>query len=218
MNKINTIKIKKEIFINANAKEIFPLVCPVREYDWIKGWKCKIRYCPNGVNEEGVIFDENMSSPFLLGKAWSKTTWTTLNFDHKNNYIKFRWDNTISTSIYEITFLPVSSSQTRCVLVLNMDFFNREKITNNLDYKIGFMIDGLGNMLKYYCENNKIYNPKGSEKKKDFIKNLSFTEKLAFIGNLLSMKVMFDRDRINYLKNGKISNNTLRRSQLKKRI
>ena len=35
---------------------IFPLLCPVREYEWIDGWDCQLIYSESGFVEEGCIF------------------------------------------------------------------------------------------------------------------------------------------------------------------
>ncbi len=35
---------------------VFPLLCPVREYDWIDGWKCRLVYSDSGHAELDCIF------------------------------------------------------------------------------------------------------------------------------------------------------------------
>ncbi|PLX12516.1 MAG: hypothetical protein C0597_13195 [Marinilabiliales bacterium] len=210
---MKTINVKKEIIINAPAEEIFPLVCPVREYDWIPDWKCKIIYCPNGKNEEGVVFKQNMSSPFIMNKGGGKTTWTTLLFDTANYKVHFKWDNSISTSIYKMELFPIDETHTKCVLDLNYNIINNKgmkSLNENTEYKIGFMIEGLGNMLKYYCENKEMIDLKNSERKAEFVSNLSTREKLVFLHNKIHMKLMHDRDRKSYLKHGVISDKSLR--------
>ncbi len=42
--------------VQAGPDAIFPLLCPVREYDWIPGWACKIVYTETGIAEEGCVF------------------------------------------------------------------------------------------------------------------------------------------------------------------
>ena len=37
-------------------KEVFPLLCPVREYDWISDWSCVMVYTDTGIAEPGCIF------------------------------------------------------------------------------------------------------------------------------------------------------------------
>ena len=35
---------------------VFPLLCPVREYEWLKGWSCEMVHSVSGVAEENCIF------------------------------------------------------------------------------------------------------------------------------------------------------------------
>lgn len=41
---------------DAPPERVFPLLCPVREYDWIDGWACTIVHAETGVAELGGIF------------------------------------------------------------------------------------------------------------------------------------------------------------------
>ncbi len=42
--------------IGAIPEAIFPLLCPVREYEWLDGWKCEMVYSDSGVAEDNCIF------------------------------------------------------------------------------------------------------------------------------------------------------------------
>ena len=42
--------------VPAPPSEVFPLLCPVREYDWIDGWDCEMVFSHSGVAEEGCVF------------------------------------------------------------------------------------------------------------------------------------------------------------------
>lgn len=42
--------------VHADPERIFPLLCPVREYDWIPPWDCTMIYSESGVAEKGCIF------------------------------------------------------------------------------------------------------------------------------------------------------------------
>lgn len=213
---MKALNIKKEVTINAPVEYVFPLVCPVREYDWIPGWKCNLIYCPAGRIEKGVAFEEKMSSPFLLNKAGGKTTWTTLLYDRIKFRVHFTWDNIISSSIYKMEMDPIDSSQTRLTLSLNMKIIDDRGLWL-LDpagkYKTGFLIEGLGAMLKHYCETGKQLDSKGSQRKSDFIGMLSVSEKLTFLLNKINMMLTSDRDRNNYLSRGRISSKTLRKER-----
>lgn len=45
--------------VRATPEEIFPLLCPVREFDWIPHWDCKLVYTESGVAERNCIFQTN---------------------------------------------------------------------------------------------------------------------------------------------------------------
>lgn len=42
--------------IPAPPEEVHPLLCPVREEEWIPGWSCDLIYSDSGVAEEGCVF------------------------------------------------------------------------------------------------------------------------------------------------------------------
>jgi hypothetical protein len=35
---------------------VFPLLCPVREYEWIDTWRCRLIFTQSGVAEQDAIF------------------------------------------------------------------------------------------------------------------------------------------------------------------
>jgi hypothetical protein len=42
--------------VAAAPAAVFPLLCPVREYDWIEHWRCELLHSHSGVAEDGCIF------------------------------------------------------------------------------------------------------------------------------------------------------------------
>ena len=40
----------------APPSEVFPLLCPVREHDWIEGWDCEMVFSDSGIAELGCVF------------------------------------------------------------------------------------------------------------------------------------------------------------------
>ena len=42
--------------VDADAGTVFPLLCPVREHDWIDAWRCSMVYSESGVAEAGCVF------------------------------------------------------------------------------------------------------------------------------------------------------------------
>ena len=44
------------MIINAPIDKVFPLLCPVREHDWIPTWNADILWSVSGLAEEGAVF------------------------------------------------------------------------------------------------------------------------------------------------------------------
>ena len=42
--------------IDAAPEAVFPLLCPVREHDWIEGWRTDFVISESGLAEEGCVF------------------------------------------------------------------------------------------------------------------------------------------------------------------
>lgn len=45
--------------LTGNKKEIFPLLCPVREKEWLQGWDYDLTFSVSGYAEKGCIFKTN---------------------------------------------------------------------------------------------------------------------------------------------------------------
>jgi hypothetical protein len=67
---------------NATAEKVFPLLCPVREADWIDGWQYKMIYSDSGLVEKGCVF----STPNPDG---TDSVWYITEFDSKAWHIEF---------------------------------------------------------------------------------------------------------------------------------
>lgn len=66
--------------IAAPAERVFSLASPLGEYDWIDGWRCDLVFPPSGAMQEGCVFNERLSAPFLLGRP-GRTTWVVTRHD-----------------------------------------------------------------------------------------------------------------------------------------
>ena len=52
--------------VPAPPAEVFPLLCPVREYEWIDDWSCEVQYTASGVAEKGCAFRTRLQ----VGESW----------------------------------------------------------------------------------------------------------------------------------------------------
>ena len=48
-----------EFSVTAPPDRVFPLLCPVREYEWIPTWRCEMLHSQSGVAEEDCVFRTN---------------------------------------------------------------------------------------------------------------------------------------------------------------
>ena len=68
--------------INATPEKVFPLLCPVREAEWLDGWRYNMIYSESGFAEEGAVF----STPF---EGEVDTVWIITKHDPINHKIEF---------------------------------------------------------------------------------------------------------------------------------
>jgi len=62
-------------FVVGGAKEdVFPLLCPVLEYEWLPGWSCTMMYSDSGAAEKNAIF-------MTREKLRRKVMWTTITYE-----------------------------------------------------------------------------------------------------------------------------------------
>lgn len=86
--------------INAPSDVIFPLLCPVREAEWLDGWEYEMIHSESGLAEEGCVF----STP---GDGEADTIWIITRYDSKNRLIQFTPFTPASrTCVLDIAFTP----------------------------------------------------------------------------------------------------------------
>jgi hypothetical protein len=69
---------------DAPPERVFPLLCPVREAEWVPGWKYRLIYSESGVAEDGCVF----TTP---NDAGPETVWQVTHYDPANFRIAFAW-------------------------------------------------------------------------------------------------------------------------------
>lgn len=68
----------------APAEQVFPLLCPVREADWVPGWQYRMIYSQSGLAEMNCVF----ATPNPDG---SESIWVVTEYDPANLRIGFTW-------------------------------------------------------------------------------------------------------------------------------
>jgi len=73
--------------VPASPAEVFPLLCPVMEYDWLDGWACSMKYTQSGVAEQGCAF----STQIQIGENWICTKYEPLTSIQYVVWLKIGW-------------------------------------------------------------------------------------------------------------------------------
>jgi hypothetical protein len=71
---------------DAPPETVFPLLCPVREADWVPGWQYRMIYSRSGVAEAGCVF----TTP---NEDVTETTWLITEYAAAALRIAFAWVN-----------------------------------------------------------------------------------------------------------------------------
>lgn len=90
---------------NAAPDAVFPLLCPVREYDWIPEWDCRVIYTESGVAEPGCVFQTDRPADGGLD------TWVVSRHEPPAR-IEFIRVNPLRTMRYDIRLEPDGDDST----------------------------------------------------------------------------------------------------------
>jgi hypothetical protein len=80
-------------------QQIFPLLCPVREYDWIPQWRCEMLYTQSGVAELGCVFQTD------FGDKFGPEIWVVSHYQ-PDRKIAFVRTGSVRTTRYEVILIP----------------------------------------------------------------------------------------------------------------
>jgi hypothetical protein len=73
----------------AAPEKVFPLLCPVREVDWLPGWQHRLIYSDSGLAELGCVFS-TPNPPSSLSSS-PETNWIVTHYDPQAFRIAFVW-------------------------------------------------------------------------------------------------------------------------------
>jgi hypothetical protein len=69
--------------IRATPEQVFPLLCPEREKEWLPGWDARMIHSVSGVAERGAIFETQ--------HALGRTLWVVTEYDPPRRIAFARW-------------------------------------------------------------------------------------------------------------------------------
>lgn len=95
----------------ASIEELFPLYCPIREFDYMRDWSCTMRYSRSGYAELNAIFQSGY--PFPPGM---KATWVCTKYE-KNEALTYTvFIPKAAVIVIDHQFEPLSDNETRHIV------------------------------------------------------------------------------------------------------
>jgi len=149
--KADTLRIVRKAAINlkSNAKTVFPLLCPVKEVDWIAGWEnmCTLIYTDSGIAEEACVFETDTPEE-------GKSLWICSHYDTENTeitYIKhvigkavIKWDmhvrDTTEGSTIDMVYNVTSLSKEGIEFVRKLDECGLATLFKNIQRDINTFV------------------------------------------------------------------------------
>ncbi|NEZ04725.1 hypothetical protein G4Y73_11230 [Wenzhouxiangella sp. XN201] len=92
--------------IHAPPDAVFPLLCPVREYDWIPEWDCRLLYTESGLAEAGCVFQTNREAEGGLD------TWVISRYE-PNRHIAFVRINHLRAMQYDVRLEAIDQNSSK---------------------------------------------------------------------------------------------------------
>jgi hypothetical protein len=153
------VRCSHAVEIKAPAEKIFPLLCPVAEYEWIDGWDCRLVYTESGVNEEGCVFTEAITGPVLTGSA-AISTWITNRYDREHHRIRFViFTHDLAVVRYDVALMEQESGSTH--VDMNFEITAMDGRIGRLDdedirARLMTIVVFLSEALRHYCETGEM--------------------------------------------------------------
>lgn len=137
--------------LNATPEEVFPLLCPVREYNWIPHWKCEMVWSDSGVAEDDCVF-----RTWFPGRG-GKETWVVCRYEFGET-IEFVRFNSSLTVRYRIR-LTEEEGATRAhwsQLQTGLDEMGNSIIENTTPEAYASRMKSLESMLDHYLSTGEM--------------------------------------------------------------
>lgn len=136
------------------AAQVFPLLCPVREYDWIDGWECEMIFSERGVAENNCIFKTN-----LMDRG--EEVWVATRYDPDNFAIEYTSFSKAGVVMkLDITVEDHGNSSSTASFQYTFTGVNEEGNTfveNYTEERHRLRMDFLGKSLAHYCSTGKMF-------------------------------------------------------------
>lgn len=146
-----TIVVTASTLLQYSPKEIFPLLCPVREYDWIEQWDCELLYTESGVNELGCVFKTHFPKQ-------EEELWITSRFE-PDRCVEFVKTTANKAVLFKID-LEASAEGTKLIWtqkIIGLSETGNQLVESTNPDDFTGMIKNSEKFLDYYLTNGEMY-------------------------------------------------------------
>jgi hypothetical protein len=156
MNNFQAFRLQKEYThkVEAPPSKVFPLLCPVLEYEWIEDWACEMIHSISGVAEYGCIFKTNLARVGGLEQIW-----VVSRYEPEAGVIQFVVTNQQSHVMKLDIDLKDCGDRTTSVHwahTFTALTDKRQVFVQSVDGIYGGMMIGLSESLNHYCRTGKM--------------------------------------------------------------
>lgn len=155
MNAFQAKRVVKEFSqtVPAPAHEVFPLLCPVREYEWIDGWTSEIVYSESGVAENNCIFKTNATER-------GEELWVVSRYDPDNLTIEFTTFNQIGM-VFKLDIAIEQDNDTGTTVrfshaLTGLTEAGNKYVQEYADKRYAAVMGFLGQSLDHFCRTGRM--------------------------------------------------------------
>jgi hypothetical protein len=138
--------------IDGTPNDVFPLLCPVREYDWIQPWQCEIVYTDSGIAELDCVFKTNFPDD------GPEDTWVVSRYE-PDKYIEFVRINSLRSIRYSIELNQQDNGSTQAKWEQVITGLNSEGdvfVAGLTDETFFERMETLQNMINHYLKTGEM--------------------------------------------------------------
>lgn len=139
------------MYVAATPETVFPLLCPVREYDWIEQWQCTMIHTRSGVAEPGCVFQTTFKDNVRV-EGEVIDTWVVCRYEPAHE-IAFVRNNGHRTILYTIALTP-GAEGTRLDWTQQLTGLTAEgnsMVENATQADFNTLVLSLEHLLNHYC-------------------------------------------------------------------
>lgn len=151
MNRNRTIK-HYTMNLNGTPEDIFPLLCPVREYEWIQTWQCEMIYSNSGVAELDCVFKTNFPA------QGPEETWVVTKYEPPR-CIEFVRVSSLRSIRYSIKLNHQEDGLTQAIwkqVITGLNTDGDAFVANYTETNYSELMERLQNMINHYLKTGEM--------------------------------------------------------------